>query len=64
LLSLQIGFHVCMLAGCMWVVFSVWRTGRMPDASYNSTNKQTKTVWSFLGSKTSPFAFVDFLFCT
>lgn len=44
LLSLQIGFHVCMLAGCMWVVFSVWRTRRMPDASYNSTNKQTKTV--------------------
>ncbi len=42
LLSLRIGFHVCMLAGCMWgVVFSVWRTRRMPDASYNSTNKQT-----------------------
>jgi hypothetical protein len=41
LLSLQIGFRVCMLAGCMWVGFSVWRTKRMPDASNHNTNKQT-----------------------
>ncbi len=47
LLSLQIGFHVCMLAGCMWVGLS-FQSGEQDVCLTHlitaKTNKQTKTV--------------------
>jgi hypothetical protein len=53
---------VCWLAACGLSFQSGDQHVCLTHLITAQTNKQTNTLWSFLGSKTSPFDFVDFVF--